>query len=274
MMEDKWPQRGDLYWYINWPYGIEYSLRVKNKIYSGVGVDESRKQVGNCYRTELEARQAISWILDVLKASSPCNTFPKLTATIFNRTDCPDWCNAAVVSSGGIAYWVDGDFATRHKEITGLRFDASDWQHSLIRRPVRELPDWCKVGAWVYNQTGHYFCKIIEIADDRKSFTGVQPGKNYSVSSGDLNYGFDKWKPARCRPWTFEDAPLMCKVRSIKDEQEEAVLSLCPNGYYRVGAYSSGRFSFSEILRKYKQLDGSPCGVLEVIEEANAHEEV
>lgn len=264
MMEDKWPQRGDLYWYINWPYGTEYSLRVKNKIYNGVGVDESRKQVGNCYRTELEARQAISWILDVLKASSPCNTFPKLTATIFNRTDCPDWCNAAVVSSGGIAYWVDGDFEKRHKEITGLRFDASDWQHSLIRRPARELPDWCKVGAWVYNQRGYYFCKIIEIAKDKKSFTVAQPGKNYSVSSGDLNYDFDKWKPACLRPWTFEDAPLMCKVRDVKNEQEEAVLSLCPSGYYRVGAYSSGRSSFSAVLRKYEQLDGSPCGVLEV----------
>lgn len=264
MMEDKWPQKGDSYWYVNWEYGTASSIQVLTAVYDGFGVDKSREQVGNCYRTELEARQAMSRILGVLKASSPCNTFPKLTAIIFNRTDCPDWCNAAMVSSCGIAYWVDGDFETRHKEITGLRFDASDWQHSLIKRPVQELPDWCKVRAWVYNQKENYFCRITEIADDRKSFTGVQPGKNYSVSSGDLNYGFDKWKPALLRPWTFEDAPLMCKVRSIKNEQEEAVLSLCPNGYFRVGAYSSGRFSFSEILRKYKQLDGSPCGVLEV----------
>lgn len=137
MMEDKWPQRGDLYWYVNWPYGTASSIQVLTAVYDGFGVDKNREQVGNCYRTELEAKQAMSRILEVLKASSPCNTFPKLTATIFNRPDCPDWCNAAMVSSSGIAYWVDGDFETRCKEITGLRFDASDWQHSLIKRPVQ-----------------------------------------------------------------------------------------------------------------------------------------
>lgn len=72
-------------------------------------------------------------------------------------------------------------------------------------------------------------------------------------------------KPARVRPWTFGEAPLMLKVLD-KQNKQEAVLSLCPDGYYRVGAFSSGRDNFQKIMRKYEQLDGSPCGVLEVVE--------
>lgn len=266
MSKNDWPQEGDQYWYVNWEYGTASSLLVRSSTYDGVDIDKNRRVIGNCYRTEQAAKRVVALILSALAVPTepPWNNAPKLTAQIFNRPDCPDWCNAAVVSSCGIAYWVDGDFEKRHKEITGLRFDTTDWQHSLIKRPMTELPDWCKVGAWVYNQRGYYFCKIIEIAKDKKSFTVAQPGKNYTIGSGDLNYGFDKWKPACLRPWTFEDAPLMCKVRDVKNEQEEAVLSLCPSGYYRVGAYSSGRSSFSAVLRKYEQLDGSPCGVLEV----------
>lgn len=41
MMEDKWPQRGDLYWYVNWPYGTASSIQVLTAVYDGFGVDKT-----------------------------------------------------------------------------------------------------------------------------------------------------------------------------------------------------------------------------------------
>ena len=34
MMEDKWPQRGDLYWYVIWPYGTASSIQVLTAVRS------------------------------------------------------------------------------------------------------------------------------------------------------------------------------------------------------------------------------------------------
>lgn len=268
MARKTWPQFSDRYWYIDWGFG---TIGVESDYYDGSSIDDDRLNIGNCYRTKLEAEQAKDRVLAALKPVPAHETFPKLTVAIFDRPDCPDWCDAAVVSSCGIAYWIEGDFETAHQEIPG-QFDASDWRNSLIKRPEKQLPDWCKVGAWVYDQNGDYFCKIIEIFGDRKSFTATRPGKNYTIGSGDLNYGFDKWKPARLRPWTFEEAPVDLKVHRIGNRERIDVLELsldfCREEPLLVFSYAEKKyFSFSDILTIWELLDGSPCGVLEVVEE-------
>lgn len=81
------------------------------------------------------------------------NQAPKLTAEVFNRPDCPDWAQYAVLDKRGMAYYtrykpvaakddvaldwlVDGSYRKMSEEY----FDASDWQDSLIERPAKELP--------------------------------------------------------------------------------------------------------------------------------------
>lgn len=131
----------------------------------------------------------------------------------------------------------------------------------------KQLPDWCKVGAWVYDQNGDYFCKIIEIAKDEKSFTAAQPGKNYTIGSGDLNYGFDKWKPACLRPWTFDEAPAFVKTKET-DHYRACCWILSGIVRNEVQFYThKDNFASSSEMMAFTQIDGSPCGVLEVVEE-------
>lgn len=263
MARNTWPINGKRYWYVDLVLG---ALVVESTNYDGTRFDDERLNIGNCYRTKLEAEQAKDRVLAALKPVPAHETFPKLTVAIFDRPDCPDWCDAAVVSSCGIAYWIEGDFETAHQEIPG-RFDASDWRNSLIKRPAKQLPDWCKVGAWVYNQKENYFCKIIEISKDKKSFTAAQPGKNYTIGSGDLNYGFDKWKPASLRPWTFEEAPAFVKTKET-DYYNACCWIL--SGIFRNEAQfytHKDNFASSSEMMAFTQIDDSPCGVLEVVEE-------
>ena len=86
--------------------------------------------------------------------------YPKLTVEVFNRPDCPEWaCFAAVDKNGEahfysrkplsdsvyscwyIAWCTDRDNLLRiESDRRAVHFDASDWKHSLIQRPVKELP--------------------------------------------------------------------------------------------------------------------------------------
>ena len=83
----------------------------------------------------------------------PQKELPKLTKEVFNRPDCPDWAQYAVLDKRGMAYYtqykpvaakddvaldwlVDGSYRKMSEE----HFDASDWQNSLIERPAKELP--------------------------------------------------------------------------------------------------------------------------------------
>ena len=87
-----------------------------------------------------------------------CNHFPKLTAEVFDRPDCPEWAKYAVVDSDGYAWWYK-DVPTRSvggkwfcddtywKGTHGI-WDASDWQNSLIERP-KKLPLGADAGAVV-----------------------------------------------------------------------------------------------------------------------------
>lgn len=100
MARKTWPQFSDRYWYIDWGFG---TIGVESDYYDGSSIDDDRLNIGNCYRTKLEAEQAKDRVLAALKPVPAHETFPKLTVAIFDRPDCPDWCDAAVVSSCGIA---------------------------------------------------------------------------------------------------------------------------------------------------------------------------
>lgn len=71
-------------------------------------------------------------------------TLPKLTVDIFNRPDCPEWAKWAAVDADGAGHIFDGkpdrgslywrDYYVNATYIG--RYDASDWQNSLIERPA------------------------------------------------------------------------------------------------------------------------------------------
>lgn len=81
----------------------------------------------------------------VAEPVTDCNQLPKLTAEVFDREDCPDWAKYAAVDACGTLRlfswkpwlgkscwnWTQGEVT----QVFGVKFDASDWQHSIVQRP-------------------------------------------------------------------------------------------------------------------------------------------
>lgn len=76
---------------------------------------------------------------------------PKLTVEVFNKPNCPKWAQWAAVDADGIAVFYEEipilggsrwfDRGENSHKVHGGLYDASDWEHSLIERPQKELPE-------------------------------------------------------------------------------------------------------------------------------------
>lgn len=122
--------------------------------------------------------------------------------------------------------------------------------------PAPELPDWCKVGAWVWHNN---------------SFDGLNFEQDYfKIESTDREYVYVNHfpvhyiylAPARLRPWN--DDELKSKVGKVF-EMGNGDLTLCL-GYHRDNEtlHFAGKVMSAEALAESDwKLDGSPCGVLE-----------
>lgn len=164
-------------------------------------------------------------------------------------------------------------------------FDSTDWQHSLIERPAKEkevskedvekfvknnlnqgyllvngelkpmepkLPDWVKVGAWVWCADCRAERKIEKINGNR--ITVRFPAPDATSYTGDIS----EFKPARVRPWTFEEAPYLFKT---KDDVFVFVFLVREWGYF--AKKEDREYTLAEVA-ELVQADGSPCGVAEV----------
>lgn len=204
---------------------------------------------------------------------------PKLTveALAERGIEWPEWAKYAAVDSDRYAHFFRGNKRPYFSvELIPGQWDNSDWQNSLIKRPevvkqnlTTELPEWCKFGAWVYSAA---------LRTEFARITG--PGKTSETLSAVTAEGFkcivlvDKQaiscgatKPARVRPWTFGEAP-----ESVKTAENSEYLECC----WHLNGICKGEPSFfcwkdnfisaSKMAETMTQLDGSPCGVLEVVE--------
>ena len=128
---------------------------------------------------------------------------PKLTAEELEKRGIkwPEWADGAVVHSDESAsfycnetinvlytpgykadWYVDG-IAGKFENIPG-KWDASDWKNSLIKRPEKQtvIPDWCKVGAWVFETTQKMYHKIMSIKETNVVMDS-SAGKDYRACS-------------------------------------------------------------------------------------------
>lgn len=198
----------------------------------------------------------------------PVKVLPKLTTEVFNREDCPKWAKYAAVDEIGIAFYYRDiprkacetwrvDSVLYYQEISG-EWDASDWKHSLIERPVKELklPDWCKVGEWCYclDDDGNpkYF-KITTIKD------------NYIYGEDwDIDYHFVK--QAHPRPYNAKEMRGLIG-KAVGDEHGNLFFvtafvvddggAVCVNGVV---------YNANDLLEVFT-IDNEPCGVLEHLNE-------
>jgi hypothetical protein len=195
-----------------------------------------------------------------------CNQLPKLTAEVFDRPDCPEWAEWAAVDEDGEAIFFEkmpytatkicGCFSRDCKDETiPGKFDASDWQNSLIERPEKTtLPEWCKPGAWLWVKSAESYEQIEEI-EGRNIICGTIFFEVGAIGKTAFE--------ARVRPWTFEEAPFMVKAKDKNGKIELLRLHIEDSGnfFFRYHGYTDERADF--FAKNFTQVDGSPCGVLE-----------
>lgn len=277
MKEVRWkPEEGERYYFID-PLG-----NVNWYLWNSM-TDSLYYKVGNCFRTAEEAQHVSVLFKKLLQETilrdeyviedcnqpeTNCNQLPRLTTEVFDRPDCPEWANyAAVDKCGSVRLFSDSPWLGEScwnwsngevKYLFGETFDASDWQKSRIKRPKKNtLPDWCKVGEWVWTDGAYH--KIIEVGKDwfRTSW-----GDNTGLWGTNILHQF---KQARLRPYNAEEMKaLMGKVIEW-DEYLELVTKYNKNvaKVYVDNWWADAKF----LMNNGYTIDGAPCGKLEHLED-------
>lgn len=145
--------------------------------------------------------------------------------------------------------------------------EAREDRTSVIFRKIEAsgkpgLPDWCEIGAWIHHTPGG-FGRIHEIDGDWI--------KCNALDGGFLNFTFgnDDTRPACVRPWTFEEAPVLLKVRNRNGEFDILYLEYqsADDGTDQFMYFSQRNkedLELGTVAEEFIQCDGQPCGVLEV----------
>ena len=191
---------------------------------------------------------------------------PKLTAEVFNRPDCPDWAKWAAVDAEETAYWYSSQparsdegwyspYGCKLHPIEGT-FDASDWKHSLIERSAKQLPDWCEVGEWVW----------IDPDKDVLSTGYMQieaiVGNTLRFHTGSIDF-CEVVKQAHLRPYCYCDNLRALIGRTVQNTSAVGMIT----GYDLSSIRVFGQFiRFGTFREMFTFIDGSPCGVLEHLE--------
>ena len=208
---------------------------------------------------------------------------PKLTADVFNRPDCPEWANYAAVNKDGSIHvfefppkivraecW-NTQLPFQLMEVLLAKFDPSDWQNSLVERPVKEtkFPEWCKVDAVGWHKRCGYF-KVTYIDDVSKRVDIQQAGDK---SRGYLSFHTVCKETTRARLRPYNEAEMRGLVGKTINNASCALLVI---------AYSSLKHAIkiNELWRTADQLfsgdgtssgytvDGKPCCVFEHLNDA------
>lgn len=225
-----------------------------------------------CFGTSKCLSTYCKWELEVTE-----DTPPKLTAEELARRgiEWPEWADGAVVHSdesasfyGGAEikilwppghkgdWYIDGR-AGKFQDIPG-KWDASDWPHSLIKKPETKLPDWCKVGAWVWNSQEGY-----GIVSATTFVAGVVNVKFFKEKE-DIGRIIDNLSEARLRPWTHKTIPNLPFAVNLRFSSHFTdTITTCSLSGVWFARHSREMVAFSTLMDIAIMLDGSPCGVLE-----------
>lgn len=207
-------------------------------------------------------------------------SLPKLTAEALAKRgiEWPEQAICAVVTDEGTGlfckkkpmlsddeeYWMARVVDWNCALIPGT-WDASDWRNSLIYRKIgmEGIIDFAgiraKVGDWIHHK-GWGFARIVAICGDHQSV------EVHYLSGGTGMPIISNCKPVRVRPWTDETVPAVPFGVRRKDVtwQKTTVLSNDSSAVHVYGREYA--VTYSTLMEEYELLDGSPCGVLEIVE--------
>ena len=287
-MSERWmPKTGETYYFFDSLFAVgSYAWRDD-------GTDAQYQKSGNCFRTEAEAEATAEKVKALLLSLHDNNLatnlqdkknklqdkpLPKLTAEVFDRPDCPEDVKIAVVNKNGSAFW--GSFNTAKPDFLGGwvgengswfsipgKWDSSDWQNSLIERPVKEtkLPDWCEVDAICWHKRCGYF-KVTYI-DDVSKRVDIQQVKDKSKGYLSFHTVCNEVLQAHLRPYNEVEmrglvGMVVCRGSSIHfvTGYEEAL-----DGESMVHV-NGCLYNANDLLQKGFTYDTRPCGRLEHLE--------
>lgn len=133
----------------------------------------------------------------------------------------------------------------------------------------KQLPDWCKRNGYVYDSRNGYG-KIKSVRDDRSACY-----IEFDGGAGDfVPEAFAELKQARCRPYNADEMKLLVgKVLTyIKNDNLNMVTDYInevdeddPSYHYCTVYVNGDHYVASELLDEFT-INGSPCGVLEHLE--------
>ena len=209
------------------------------------------------------------WHLVKEETTTKSSQLPKLTAEVFDRPDCPEWANYAVVDEDGKGFYFRSepektDHAWKLPPDCTManigKFDASDWENSLIKRPPKEdLPDWVKVDNIGWHSEPGYF-KIIAI-DDIEKRVRIQLMDGQTEKYCSFNTICTEVKHARPRP--FNDKEMQDLVgKVLKHSTGNYLVTAFDNRWNQVKIESTWR-EREELKEFWTHLDGKPCYKLE-----------
>ena len=134
-----------------------------------------------------------------------------------------------------------------------------NWQEvkeETEKKKETALPDWCKVGEWVWTITYDAYFMVDEV--NELFIVGEDCyGDNYSVT-------LEKARPARLRPYNAEEMKkLVGKV--LQYNTDSYLVTAFENRLNQVKIESVWRDA-DELMKVWICLDGKPCGVMEHLE--------
>jgi hypothetical protein len=125
------------------------------------------------------------------------------------------------------------------------------------------IPDWIKVGAWVYFWDDAIYAKITKIETVGCSVPIIHFDNNTSRTYGSLSW--DDVSQARIRPYNAEEMRgLVGKV--LKHDTGCYLVTGFENRWNQVKIESVWRDA-DELMKLWTWLDGTPCSVLEYLHE-------
>ena len=262
--------------------GMQYFLMdadggIGSYIWEGDGVDRTLYEIGNCFRTKEEAKAASEKVkyllLGLNEPVAECNRLPKLTAEVFNHPDCPEWAKyAAVNANGKVVLFSDipncrdngwsviwHSTSTQDDILDDVLFDSSDWKNSLIERPAI-LPDWCKVGSYVWSDRYGYF--EISYINEVSKHVHIRQCNGGTVAFLRFNTIINYSNEARLRPY-HEDEMKALVGKSITFKDGAVCLCTAWAAQRKQIILDNASWTAEGLLNVGYTIDGKPCGVYE-----------
>ncbi len=190
-----------------------------------------------------------------------------------SKNRCPEWAKYAAVDECGSVRlfsnvpWLGASgwnwSSGKVTQLFNVKFDTSDWQNSFIERPEEKtLPEWCKVGGWVYNKDFHEYIRVVERTHDKIKGEDIHGGVYHA------DFQFKNTVPARLRPWTAREAigKVICWQGDYSLQENIAIINAVDCDGNLMGDLI-GNINLEDLTREwFYQSDNKPCGVFEHLE--------